>query len=104
MSNDTLSKEDILSKFINLANNNIGEGLLKTGENNAKLAIEIAEQLSRERATAFHRWAYENHYSKYWGSDQPNNNKWYKGFTPPDRTYLTDDELYNQYILTLKEK
>jgi hypothetical protein len=45
----------------------------------------------------FHRWAYENHYSKYWGSDKPNNQKWYKSYTPPSRKYYTDDELFELF-------
>ncbi|HRP33526.1 MAG TPA: hypothetical protein PKV73_16635 [Agriterribacter sp.] len=63
----------------------------------AKLEQYIAYKAQQE-AIGFHRWAHENHYSIYWGSDGPNCDKWYKGYTPPDRKYYTDEELYNLYI------
>jgi hypothetical protein len=52
---------------------------------------------AKQIAMKFHRWAYENHYSKYWGSDKPNNQKWYKSYTPPSRKYYTDDELFELF-------
>lgn len=47
---------------------------------------------------AFIDWLYSARYSKYWGSDEPNNGKWYKSGTMPDRTYYTLKELFNMSL------
>jgi hypothetical protein len=40
-------------------------------------------------------WLYSAGYSKYWGSDEPSNGKWYKSYTMPDRKYYTLKELFD---------
>jgi len=39
-------------------------------------------------------WIYSAGYSKYWGSDEPKNGKWYKRNTMPNRQYYTLKELF----------
>ncbi len=48
MNNKPLSVAD----FINLANSNVGEGLLRTGENN----FELAKSFARQEAIEFYKW------------------------------------------------
>jgi len=43
---------------------------------------------------AFIDWLWSAKYSKYWGSDEPNNGKWYKLYSHPDRRYYTLKELF----------
>jgi hypothetical protein len=62
------------------------------------------ENKCNSNAIKFTEWVYENRYSKYWGSDEPNNHKWYKQNTMPDRTYYTTEELYQLWISLFEAK
>ena len=62
----------------------------------------ITPTLTKEIMFSFIDWLYSAHYSKYWGSDEPNNGKWYKGYTNPDRQYFTLKELFTMAIETKK--
>ena len=83
-----MTKEQIMDEH-----NNAGE----YPEWHEKNVYNAMDEYARQEAIAFHRWSYENNYAKYWGSDQPNNNKWYKSYTMPNRTYYTDKELYQLF-------
>lgn len=58
--------------------------------------------VTKEIMFSFIDWLYSAHYSKYWGNDEPNNGKWYKGYTNPDRQYFTLKELFTMAIETKK--
>lgn len=67
----------------------------------AYVADEMASActlITIEEMKGFHEWMHNERYSKYWGSDGPNCNKWYKQYTLPDREYYTYDELINFYL------
>lgn len=56
-------------------------------------------------AVNFAEWVNKNRYSKYWGSDEPNRNKWYVGYTTPDsRKYFTTEELYEMFLVDERER
>jgi hypothetical protein len=47
-------------------------------------------------------WIYPK-YSKYWGSDEPNRNKWYiRNTILSNRTYFSTEELYLYWLSNVK--
>jgi hypothetical protein len=61
---------------------------------------ESKDEVLREQFAKIVNWLYPT-YSKYWGSDTPNCNKWYERGTMPDRNYYTTEELYDRYLASL---
>lgn len=64
---------------------------------NHSLVPAWLSEFAQTEAKDFAEWIYVNGYQVYFGSDTPNNQKWYKQYTPPDRQYYTTSELYNQF-------
>ena len=60
--------------------------------------MTIIAEAMKEAAVRFALWVNKNRYSKYWGSDKPNDGKWYVQYTKPDRKYYTTEELYDMFL------
>jgi len=56
----------------------------------------------RMLAIAFLEWIFKNRYQRYWGSDNPSNDKWYIHNTHANRNYVTTEELFDIFIKEYK--
>lgn len=74
-----------------------GERILNTIE-------QYHEAKRKEDACAFAEWIYKSGFVKYWGSDVPNCNKWYRQYSMPDRRYFTTNELFELYLKETESK
>ena len=65
------------------------------GENSGAVNSFEAIQSS---CVKFAEWIYKNRYQRYWGSDKPNNDKWYIQYTHANRNYFTTEQLFDIFI------
>lgn len=76
----------------------IGSVLMKQRE----LAIGVRGTQDKIIAVAFAEWIFKNRYQRYWGSDNPNNDKWYIQYTHANRNYFTTEQLFDIFIKEYK--
>ena len=93
-----------VANFINLANNMVGSGLIPTGEANYELAKEYATQQSRIDAIGFAKWVtgtinpiYICNGNGTWEVIKPSP-------TPQPKEFISDEALYELYLLSINKK